>query len=72
MPGLDNGTETALRDETGCLGSSNTEVNPWRVASVYLDGSGDITDPTVLSGSSSKPIANGGQDTITWDLRLSQ
>jgi hypothetical protein len=70
VPGFDGGTETSLRDETGCLGSSNTEVNPWPVGPVNLDGSGDVTDPTTLKGSSSKPIANGGQDTITWELHL--
>ena len=72
VPALENGTETALRDETGCLGSSNTEVNPWGVAFVYLEGSGDVTDPLLLAGSTSKPIANGGEDTVTWSLRLSQ
>jgi hypothetical protein len=72
IPGFEGGTETAMRDETGCLGSSNTEVNPWPVGPVNLDGSGDVTDPTFITGSTSKPIANGGQDTVTWSLRLSQ
>ena len=72
IPGLDTGTETAMRDETGCLGSSNTEVNPWSVAFVTVDGAGDVTDPTFITGSTSKPIANGGRDTVTWTFHLSQ
>jgi hypothetical protein len=72
VPGFDGGTETSLRDETGCQGSSNTEVNPWPVGPVNLEGSGEITDPAFLTGSTSKPIANGGQDTTTWSLRLSK
>lgn len=70
IPGLDNGMESAMRDETGCLGAVNTETNPWPVASVDLQGSGDVTDPTFLSGTTSRPIANGGQDVVTWNLRL--
>ncbi len=70
VPGFDGGTETAMRDETGCLGSSTTEVNPWPVGPVNLEGSGDITDPTLITGSTSKPVANGGQDTVTWSFHL--
>jgi hypothetical protein len=71
IPGFEGGTETSMRDETGCLGSVVTETNPWPVGPVNLDGSGEVTDPTVLSGSTSKPVANGGQDTVTWSFRLS-
>ena len=66
------GTETAMCDETGCLGASNTYVNPWGVAAVNLDGSGEVTDPTFITGSTSKPVADGGQDTVTWAFHLNQ
>ena len=72
IPGFESGTETAMRDETGCLGSSNTEVSPWPVGPVTLEGSGDVTDPTLLSGTASKPVANGGQDIVTWSLHLTR
>jgi len=46
-------------------------VNPWPVGPINFDGSGAVTDPTRLEGSKTTPV-EGGEDTITWSLRLRQ
>ena len=71
IPGFDGGTETSMRDETGCLGTRSTETNPWPVGPVNLSGSGDVTDPGSISGTRTTPT-EGGEDTVTWSFTLSQ
>ena len=66
IPGLDGQNET-VRDDSGCRGPNNSETTPWPVAPITAAGSGDLTDPDHISGSTTEP-REGGEDTVTWDL----
>lgn len=69
VPGLDGSNET-VRDDSGCRGPNKTETTPWPVAPIRLGGSGDLTDPDHISGSTE--TQNGAKETVTWDLRRAQ
>ena len=64
------GNDTSVRDDSGCGGTNTTETNTWPVAFVYINGSGDVTDPNHITGSKTTPVDNG-EDTNTWDLTRS-
>ena len=65
------GTDTSVRDDSGCFGRNDgAETVSWAVAFVYIDGSGDVTDPNHITGSKTTPVDNG-EDTNTWDLTRS-
>jgi hypothetical protein len=66
IPGLDGSNDT-VRDDSGCRGPNNIETTPWSVAPITAAGSGDLTDPDHISGSTTEP-REGGEDTVTWDL----
>jgi hypothetical protein len=66
VPGLD-GTNETVRDDSGCRGPNNSETTTWSVAPITAGGSGDLTDPSHISGSTTEP-REGGEDTVKWDL----
>jgi hypothetical protein len=66
VPGLDGSNDT-VRDDSGCRGPNNRETTPWPVAPITVGGSGDLTDPDHISGSSE--TRDGAKETVTWDLR---
>ncbi|HET8784027.1 MAG TPA: hypothetical protein VFM38_00205 [Candidatus Limnocylindrales bacterium] len=66
--GLDNGTSTSVRDDSGCFGSSNTSTSPWSVGSITVGRSGTFTGLSI-SGSDTQP-REGGTDTATWTLTI--
>lgn len=66
IPGLDGSNDT-VRDDSGCHGPNNRETTPWSVAPITAGGSGDLTDPDHISGSTTAP-REGGEDTVKWDL----
>ena len=68
IPGVDGSNET-VRDDSGCNGPNNRETTPWAAASITAGGSGDLTDPRTISGSSSEP-RTGGEDTVSWRFTL--
>lgn len=67
IPGFDGAISTAVRDDTGCAGGNTTETNPWPVAPVTVGGNGNVTSPSVISGSTIRPVDNG-EDVTTWNL----
>jgi len=68
VPGIDNGTMSSVRDDSGCRGSRTLENNPWAVSAQTLGDSGKLTDPNVISITKREPDANGIV-TTTWNLR---
>jgi hypothetical protein len=68
IPGLDGSNDT-VRDDSGCNGPNNQERTPWSVAPITASGSGDMTSPRAISGSTSTP-RGGGEDTLTWSFSL--
>ena len=65
LPDVD-GTEISKRLYTGCGGTNETDTHPWvGGAGGALGGSGKLTDPNSISGSTTEP---GGQRTTTWRL----
>lgn len=68
IPGVDGSNDT-VRDDSGCNGPNNREMTPWTAAPTTAGGSGDMTDPRTISGSSSEP-RTGGEDTVSWTFTL--
>lgn len=68
IPAVDGSNDT-VRDDSGCNGSIQREMTPWMAAAITAGGSGDLTDPRTLSGSSSRP-RTGGEDTVSWRFAL--
>jgi len=66
IPGLDGSNQT-VRDDSGCHGPNNSETTHWPVAPITAGGSGDLTDPNHILGSTTES-REGGEDTVTWDL----
>jgi hypothetical protein len=66
IPGLD-GSNSTVRDDSGCNGPNNRETTVWSIAPTTKGGSGEFTDPGHISGSHSEP-REGGEDTVTWDF----
>jgi hypothetical protein len=69
IPGLDGSNDT-VRDDSGCFGPKNVETVTWSIAPDRVGGSGDFTDPSHISGSTSEP-REGGENTLKWDFTLS-
>jgi hypothetical protein len=68
IPGVDGSNDT-VRDDSGCNGPNNRETTPWAAAPNTAGGSGDMTDPSTITGSSSAP-RTGGEDTVSWTFTL--
>ena len=68
IPGVD-GSNATVRDDSGCNGPNNQETTPWSAAPITASGSGEMTSPRTISGSSSEP-RQGGEDTVTWSFSL--
>ena len=68
IPGVDGSNDT-VRDDSGCKGPINRETTPWAAAPVTAGGSGDMSGPRTISGSSSEP-RTGGEDTVSWSFTL--
>jgi hypothetical protein len=64
-----NGSNATVRDDSGCNGPNKQETTPWSAAPITASGSGDMTDPRTISGSSSEPRQNG-EDTLIWSFAL--
>lgn len=68
IPGVD-GSNATVRDDSGCNGPNNQETTPWSAAPITASGSGELTSPRTISGSSSAP-REGGEDRVTWSFTL--
>lgn len=68
IPTVD-GSNATVRDDSGCNGPNNQETTPWSAAPTMASGSGDMTEPRTISGSSSEPRQNG-EDTLIWSFTL--
>jgi hypothetical protein len=68
IPGVDGSNDT-VRDDSGCNGPNNRETTPWAAAPITAAGSGDLTGPRTISGSSSVP-RTGGEETVSWRFTL--
>jgi hypothetical protein len=68
IPGVDGSNDT-VRDDSGCNGSNKQETTPWSAAPTTESGSGEMTGPRTISGSSRTP-REGGEDTLTWSFTL--
>jgi hypothetical protein len=68
IPGVDGSNDT-VRDDSGCNGPNNRETTPWAAAPITAGGSGDMTSPRTITGSSSEP-RTGGEDTVSWSFTL--
>jgi hypothetical protein len=69
IPGVD-GSNTAVRDDSGCLGANTTEQTPWSAAPIIASGNGEYTGRHI-SGSFTEPRQEG-EDKVTWSLTLPQ
>lgn len=68
IPAVDGSNDT-VRDDSDCDGPNYREITPWPVGPITAAGNGDVTDPDVITGSSSEP-REGGEDTITWSFSI--
>ncbi len=68
IPGVDGSNDT-VRDDSGCNGPNNRETTPWAAAPITAAGSGDLTGPRTISGSSSVPRTDG-EETVSWTFTL--
>jgi hypothetical protein len=68
IPGVDGSNDT-VRDDSGCNGPNNQETTPWAAAPITAGGSGDMTGPRDISGTSSEP-RTGGEDSASWRFTL--
>jgi hypothetical protein len=68
VPGVE-GSNATVRDDSGCNGPNDSETTPWSTAPMTASGSGEMTSPRTISGSSSEPRQNG-EDTLTWRFTL--
>jgi hypothetical protein len=68
IPGVDGSNDT-VRDDSGCNGPNKQEITPWAAAPITAAGSGEMTDPRTLSGSTTEP-RTGGEDSVSWSFTL--
>jgi hypothetical protein len=68
IPGVDTGTNNAVRNDSDCDGPNDLYTTPWAAAPTTASGSGEYSG-TSISGSVSTP-RTGGDDTITWSFAL--